>query len=238
MTPEQVSGNVTRRLVNTIGGAIVRAECVAGDRLPTEAEMSQQYGTSRTVTREAIKMLTAMGLVKSWPRRGTMVQDEALWNLMDPNVMAWFLDRRVTASLLKDFLNMRLAIEPAAASMAASRRSNTAEIEAALKAMRDAAKGMGDPVDADSAFHAAVLRASGNRFFAQLAPLVATALRMTVRVTNQLKGVKMASVEDHERVLIAISKGNPRQAQVAISSMIQEALNLIESSFPDVEDAV
>lgn len=238
MNTDQVGGNITRTLVDAIGGAIVRGECIAGDRLPTEAEISEQHGASRTVTREAIKMLTAKGLVKSWPRRGTLVQDEARWNLMDPDVLAWLLDRRFSATLLEDFLYMRLAIEPAAASMAARRRSNTAEIEAALQAMRDAADGMGDPLDADSAFHAAVLRASGNRFFAQLAPLVGTALRMTVRVTNRLKGVRIANVEAHERVLVAISKGNPRQARLAMAAMIQEALDLIQSGFQEVKEVV
>ena len=152
MVLERTGGNITRRLVEQIGGAIVRREYVSGDQLPTEADLSEHHQASRTVTREAIKMLTGKGLVKSWPKRGTLVEDESQWNLMDPDVLGWLLDRRPSVSLVNDFLAMRLAIEPAAASMAASNRASTDEIATALQAMRDAESGMGDPLEADSAF--------------------------------------------------------------------------------------
>ena len=235
MSPDRVEGNITRALVQRIGGAIVRGERASGDRLPTEAEMSKHFGASRTVTREAIKMLTAKGLVKSWPKRGTVIQEEAQWNLMDPDVLAWLLERRLSPRLLKDFLYMRLAIEPMAASMAARRGADTDEMAVALLAMRNAESAMGDSLEADSAFHAAVLRASGNRFFAQMAPLVATALRMTVRVTNRLKGVQIANVDDHERILFAISAGKAGEARKATESLIREALNLVEREFRSAE---
>ena len=93
--------------------------------------------------REAIKMLTAKGLVRSWPRRGTVVEDESRWNLMDPDVLTWLLERRISPTLLEEFLHMRLAIEPAAASMAASKGADTGELALALQAMRDASDAWG-----------------------------------------------------------------------------------------------
>lgn len=234
MVVERIGGNITRGLVDRLGGAIVRGEILSGDRLPTEADLSAQFRASRTVTREAIKMLTGKGLVKSWPKRGTLVEDESRWNLMDPDVLGWLLDRRPSVSLVNDFLYMRLAIEPAAASAAAKARAETDAIAAALQSMRDAENGMGDALAADSAFHAAVLRASGNRFFSQMAPLVGTALRMTARLTNRLKGVRAANVDDHERILTAISRGHPRQARRTTEFLIQEALNLIDSRLDDL----
>lgn len=119
MQSRRARGNVTRQLVDIIGGAIVRGEFAMGDNLPTEVAMSDQYSAGRTVTREAIKMLTAKGLLRSWPRRGTIMQNEREWNLLDPDVPVWLLDRRPSVPLLKEFLGTRLAIEPAAASMAA-----------------------------------------------------------------------------------------------------------------------
>lgn len=229
MSFERGGGNITRSLVERIGGAIVRGEYPAGERLPTEVELSQHFESSRTVMREAMKMLMAKGLVRSWPRRGTVVEDESRWNLMDPDVLAWLLERRISPGLLEDFLYMRLAIEPAAASMAAAKRADTSEISHALNAMREAAQGGGDELEADSAFHAAILRASGNRFFSQMATLVATALKMTVRVTNRIKGVRSADVDDHERILAAISMGEAEEARRAAESIILEALNLIAS---------
>ena len=227
MQIRRAGGNVTRQLVDTIGGAIVRGEFAMGDNLPTEVAMSDRYSASRTVTREAIKMLTAKGLVRSWPRRGTIVQHEREWNLLDPDVLVWLLDRRASVPLLEEFLGMRLAIEPAAASMAAQIGADTTEIEIALESMRRAEEGSGDPLEADSAFHAAVLRASGNRFFAQMAPLVDTALKMTIRLTNKIKGVRSASVADHESILVAIREGRKQRAFRETKAMIEEALALV-----------
>ena len=233
MERRQAGNNVTRELLDVIGGAIVSGDFPTGETLPTEAVMSERYCVSRTVTREAIKMLTAKGMVRSWTRRGTIVQQEPQWNLLDPDVLAWILDRRASIPILKDFLNMRLAIEPAAASMAAEIAADTTEIETALELMKQADEGLGDPLHADSAFHAAVLRSSGNRFFAQMAPLVDTALRMSIRLTNKIKGVRNASVEDHESILVAIRNGRKEKAYRDTKAMIEEALALVQTPLND-----
>lgn len=227
------SSNMTRGLLNTLGARIVRGDYDVGDVLPSEADIAQGHKVSRTVTREAMKMLAAKGLVKAWPRRGTIVQDERDWNLMDPDVMKWLLDRGVSLKLVKDFLNMRLAIEPAAAEMAAIKGEDLSEIEEALSKMTQAANGIGDALSADCMFHASILKASGNRFFEQMAPLVDTALRMTIRVTNQIKGVQMASIEDHENILNAIRGGQSKRARDLIHTHICAALDLVEATYPN-----
>lgn len=221
------TGNVTRSLVEEIGGAIVRGDFAIGNSLPTEADLASQYGVSRTVTREAMKMLTAKGLVQAWPRRGTIVQVESNWNLLDADVLAWLLERNVSVPLVKDFLRMRLAIEPAAAETAAAIGADVSEIEKAVEQMERAAKHVGDPLGADSLFHASILRASGNPFFAQMAPMVDTALRMTIRITNRIKGVKVASIDEHVEILTAIRDRDPDLSRVLIKTHIERALELI-----------
>ncbi|WP_017930684.1 FadR/GntR family transcriptional regulator [Robiginitomaculum antarcticum] len=227
------SGGITRALLDELGGSIVRGDYVIGTNLPAEAEIAAMHKVSRTVTREAMKMLAAKGLVKAWPRRGTIVQDEEDWNLMDPDVMTWLLERGMSVKLVKDFLNMRLAIEPAAAEMAALNKADTSEVEKALDLMKRAATGGGDALSADCMFHASILKASGNRFFAQMSPLVDTALRMTIRVTNQIKGVQMASVTDHEDIFTAIKSGKATRARKLIHGHISAALDLVEATYPD-----
>src|SRR5262249_47442185 len=78
-------------LVHALGMQIVRGELKPGDALPTEVESTSGPGVSRTVVREAIKVLAAKGLVVSRPKTGTQVRDRSFWNLMDPDVLAWRL---------------------------------------------------------------------------------------------------------------------------------------------------
>ena len=88
-------------------------------------------------------------------------------------------------------------------------------------------RGDDDPLDSDIAFHVAVLRASRNRFYAQLTGFTSTALRFSIRMTNRYKGVRLASVADHKKVADAIIAGKPGVAGEAMRRLIQEALEII-----------
>jgi DNA-binding FadR family transcriptional regulator len=222
---------LTGAVVERIGGQIVRGDVPAGGSLPIEAELARQHDTSRTVIREAVKMLTAKGLVGSRPRRGTYVEPEARWNILDPDVLRWMLQRRFSFALMRDFLVAREGIEPRAAAAAAIRqdRKAIAEIAARLDDMREAERGRMDSLEADIAFHIAILHASGNRFFVQFSHVIETALRFSIRLTNAVKGVRMASVADHERIYLAIARGDAHGAEQAAQDLLTEAIRLLDS---------
>src|SRR3546814_6476871 len=76
---------------------------------PTEAELAKTHDVSRSVTREAVKMLTAKGLLGARPKQGTFVQPEGNWNLFDTDVLRWLLERRSSISLLRQFNDLRIA---------------------------------------------------------------------------------------------------------------------------------
>lgn len=221
---------LTRELVEAIGGKIVRGDSPPGASLPIEADLATHYETSRTVMREAIKMLTAKGLVGSRPRRGTYVEPESKWNILDPDVLRWILQRRFSFELMRDFLIARQGIEPKAAAAAAIRqdREAIAEIGRRLEDMREAAAGRMDSLETDIAFHVAILHASGNRFFVQFSHVIETALRFSIRLTNSEKGVPMASVADHERIYVAIEKGDVMAAERAADDLLTEAIRLLD----------
>ena len=111
-----------------------------------EVELCETYGVSRTVLREAVKMLTAKGLFGSRPRQGTRVLPESQWNLLDPDVLRWLLERKFSIELLIEFTEVRLAIEPKAAARAARVASSEdkAMIMAAIERMM-AAERRGQP---------------------------------------------------------------------------------------------
>ncbi len=179
--------------------------------------------------REAVKMLTAKGLLGARPRLGTWVETEDKWNLLDPDVLGWLLERKFSMTLLIEFTQIRLAVEPGAAALAAAAAGpeEKAAIRNAIERMQAADRGEDSPLDSDIAFHVAVLRGSRNRFYAQLSELTATALRFSIRMTNRYKGVRLASVADHKKVSDAILAGRPGAAGEAMRSLIQEALDLI-----------
>ena len=227
--------NLTRRVVEALGQAIVTGTWDAAGAFPIEAELCARFVVSRSVVREAVKMLTAKGLLSARPRRGTVVEPEPHWNLLDPDVLRWLLERAPSPALLAEFTQMRLGIEPQAAALAAQavchgQTGGLLPIREALARMQAAGAGQDDPLASDIAFHVAILHASGNRFLVQLRELVDTALRISIRMTNARKGVALASVDDHARVLHAIEAGDPVAAAAAMRALLGEALDLIEAA--------
>ena len=227
--------NLTRRVVEALGQAIVTGTWDAAGAFPIEAELCARFGVSRSVVREAVKMLTAKGLLSARPRRGTVVEPEPHWNLLDPDVLRWLLEPAPSPALLAEFTQMRLGIEPQAAALAAQAVCHgqtgwLLPIREALARMQAAGAGQDDPLASDIAFHVAILHASGNRFLVQLRELVDTALRISIRMTNARKGVALASVDDHARVLHAIEAGDPVAAAAAMRALLGEALDLIEAA--------
>jgi DNA-binding FadR family transcriptional regulator len=225
-----VGRNLTRTMLDALGRAIVTGQYETRP-FPTEAEIARAHGVSRSVTREAVKMLTAKGLVSARPRHGTVIEPSSGWNLLDPDVLRWMLERNFSVELLRHFNQLRIAIEPEAAALAA--RHHTAddlkEIRAGLDRMTDAEAGRDDTLAADIAFHVAVLRASQNPFYLQFRAMVATALQTSIRFTNRIKG-RTASVADHAAVADAIARRDADAARETMASIIGEVLDLIEVS--------
>jgi DNA-binding FadR family transcriptional regulator len=224
--------NITYSLVESLGQSIVGGRYEVDHPFSTEAELSKQYGASRSVTREAVKMLTTKGLITARPRQGTCVQPESHWNLFDPDVLRWLLDRKFSLKLLREFTEVRLAIEPTAAAMAARHadREGLAAIQANLGRMRAAELGEDEPLAADIAFHVSILKATRNPFYIQLDELVNTALRISIRFTNSRKGVRQASVPGHQKVVDAIVARDPPAAAAAMNALLLEVMELIEQA--------
>jgi DNA-binding FadR family transcriptional regulator len=232
MTVHPRGQNLTYSIVHDLGIAIVTGTFSKQNPFPIEAELCRQYGASRTVLREAVKMLTSKGLLNARPRQGTWVQPEEHWNLLDPDILGWLLERKFSPALLIEFSEVRLAVEPAAAALAArvAGAAEKAAVLSGIERMQAAERGDDDPLDSDIAFHVAVLRATRNRFYAQLTGLTATALRFSIRTTNRYKGVRLASVADHKKVADAIIAGKSAVAAEAMRKLIQEALDLITAA--------
>lgn len=228
--PIQLGRNLTYGMLDALGRAIVIGSYDSRD-FPTEAELAKQHGVSRSVTREAVKMLTAKGLLSARPRQGTTIQPSTSWNLFDTDVLRWLLERKFSVDLLRHFNQLRVAIEPEAAALAATfaDERQRQDISAGLARMEAAEEGQDNALDADIAFHVAILRASGNPFFMQFRDVVSTALRTSIQFTNRIKG-RTASVSDHAAVRDAILRRHADGARVAMKKIIGDVLVLIETA--------
>jgi DNA-binding FadR family transcriptional regulator len=212
------SGNITVELVNRLGQEIVSGRFSKGDGLPNEGVLSSELKISRTAVREAIKMLTAKGLVGSRPRLGTEVRPVSDWNLLDSDVLRWLRESPPDRAIVIELLELRLGFEPEASALAARRAdpSQLARIEEAYGFMRASAAGNYDPVEADCRFHEAIIAATNNRFYQPLGALVRTALSLTAPITNAIFGHAVGDLEAHGDVLLAIEK---KKEQLAFDLM-------------------
>ena len=222
--------NLTFGMLETLGRAIVTG-AYESERFPTEAELAAQHMVSRSVTREAVKMLTAKGLLTARPRKGTTVQPASCWNLFDTDVLRWLLEREFSLELLRQFSELRIAIEPAAAALAAREADPeaVAAIARGYRRMEAAEAGRDDPLDSDIAFHIAILEACGNPFYHQFRDVVATALRTSIRFTNRFKG-RTASLPAHHAVLAAIEARDPQAARAAMTAIIDDVMLLFKEA--------
>lgn len=219
-------------VVDQLGRDIVIGEFGEANPFRGEAELAAKIGVGRSVVREAVKILGAKGLLAGRPRHGTWVQPEEQWNLLDPDVLRWLLERKFSLQRLMQFTEVRLAIEPIAAALAASNPDPGAlqPVENAIRRMEAAESGDDDPLQSDIAFHVSILRASGNPFFLTLRNQVSGALKTSIQFTHQMNGVQLADVAHHRGVFNAIEERNSKLARSRMEALIMSAVDVIKQT--------
>ena len=205
--------NLTYSLTHQIGAEIIQGRYGKGN-FPTEAELSIEYKISRNVIREAIKMLTAKGLISSRPRKGITVMPSECWNMFDPDVLIWTLSARPGMDLLREFTQLRMAIEPEAARLAAANSMDGMlinSISLSFLAMKKKNISQQEFLEADIQFHSAILSASKNPYFLQMRQFVALALRC--RFANKGEYSKISQyLSENQKILDAIFVGDEEMA--------------------------
>lgn len=222
--------NLSHRMTQELGKSIVCGEFGVNDSLPTEAELCDRFGVSRTAVREAVKMLSAKGLISSKPRQGIRVLPQEDWNIFDSDLLSWSLEGNPSMRVLREFLQMRVAIEPEAAALGAryARPERVAAVKEALDRMRNAPEGSEEALQADIDFHIGILYTSENRFYIRMRDFIRTALSVSIRHTNVIKGNPDAVLEDHAKVYDAIANKDHVAARSAMLFLMEEALGFIE----------
>lgn len=219
-------------IARDLGVAITSGKYQPGDLLVGEVASSAKLEVSRTAYREAVRILSAKGLVESKPKVGTKVSSKSKWHMLDPDVLAWAFESEPDLELLESLFELRNIVESAAAALAAVRRSSTD-----LDAMRNGIERMarftlateeGRQGDAD--FHSSLLQATGNPYIISLTNGVNAAVKTTTMFKQRERPLPRDPVPDHLRVFQAIADRDAERAEHEMSTLIRLALQDIPLS--------
>ncbi len=217
-------------VVQELGMRIVSGDLQPGDLLPREERLAENMQVSRTALREAMKVLSAKGLVEARPKVGTRVRDARFWHQLDADVLAWRCASMPTADFVQKLLEMREIIEPAAAASAA-RNCNAQQLEQlenAFAAMQ-AAQDLDAWAEADLDFHEAVLTATNNELLVSLFSVIATALGTFFVLSARNAQDFKYSLPHHGKVLEAIRRREPEIARSTMQNMVADSRNNMKS---------
>lgn len=222
--PRQRGRGLAHSLVDDFGVRIRDGVLRPGDKLPTESEIMQAFGVSRTVVREALSKLQAGGLVETHHGVGTFVLQPRAAGVsgvvgafrLDPGEIATSVD-------VLAVLELRISLETESAGLAATRRT-----EAQLLAMRSALDDFernvavaGDTVAPDFRFHLEIAQATGNPYFADIMGHLGTTIIPRTRISAirnlDRGGAYLSRVNrEHEEIYAAIARRDAESARAAM----------------------
>jgi len=196
-----------------------------GDKLPSERELSEILGVSRSSIRDAIRSLELVGMVEPRQGVGTVVREISASTLISP--LASVLTRH--QKLVGELLDFRLMLEPPLAARAAEHASpeEVSEMEEILRHQEEKLHRGELAVEEDSEFHYNIAMASGNSVVLKVLDLIMDLLRETRERSLQVEGRPQRSLAGHRRVLAAIKKSDAEAADVAMRRHIQDVQEIV-----------
>lgn len=219
-----VTPGLATQVSRELGRRIVSGSLVEGSLIDDETKLSTRFGVSKSVVREAIKMLVGKGLLDVRRGSGTRVRLRAEWALLDDDVLAWHQSVTPQPKVLSQLMAIRRMMEPKAASWAAQYGSDESHrtIEAAHKQMEKECDSNEDFVVADALFHRAILRAADNEFLLSMEGVIFSALLTSIKLTNRDPHENKNSIPFHFAVMSAILKRDHIAAEQEMSAHLDD----------------
>ena len=222
-------------VVEELGLRIAKGEFQPGDTLPNEDALCRQFDVSRGVLREATKVLSEKGLIKSRPKTGTRILPRRDWNVFDPDVLSWTYTTGDTFEFLRNITEIRRVVEAEAARMAAMRATeeDLAPIRQAYREMEDMVDDEGgfsaeSFIQLDLQFHTAILDACHNELMAQLGRIMRQALLTGRQIDRPTTGDRQTSLQSHMAITEAIAEHDPERAYTAAQGHIDQVWGEIQ----------
>ncbi len=204
----------------------IQGKDLDGQMLPVEADLCRELNVSRTVLREAIKTLSAKGMVNVRSKRGTNIRPREQWNLLDPNVLEWHADCRTDdEAFIRDLCEVRQFLEPAAAELAAE-RATPDEVTQLYEHLGEMAANVDVPekfISADLKFHTNIFSSARNDLLRYIADAIGGALRASRSITVLRPGSSSDSLPLHRSVADAIRHRDPISARASMLYLVRSA---------------
>ncbi|WP_185984754.1 FadR/GntR family transcriptional regulator [Aureimonas mangrovi] len=211
-------------VVGQLGRAIVDGTLPAGSILPGDGELISRFGVSRTVLREAMKTLAAKRLVEPKAKVGTRVLGSASWNLFDADVLSWRIEAGVDEAFIQHLAEIRLALEPAAASLAARHASerDVLRLYEIAGRMNDLSHTPESVARVDLEFHQELARASRNPFMVSAGGVIEAALALSFKLSSPARTREEMEelARNHLRIVQAVAAGDGEKAATAMRLVI------------------
>lgn len=213
-------------VLDALGKAIATGEIGCGSVLLIE-EVEERYGISRSVAREAVRMLESLGMIALKRRIGCIVQPRASWIVSDPRVIGWRLEGTSQGEELDQLMQLRAGIEPIAARLAALRRDEVSGKrlqELAARMLTLGRSGAGDREEfliADIEFHTLVLTVSRNDHFGAFADVFATVLTERNHRGLLSRHPDPRAMDAHVDVAAAVAAADPDWAERAARYLVE-----------------
>jgi GntR family transcriptional repressor for pyruvate dehydrogenase complex len=222
---ERVS--IIDQVVHELKEMCLSGQLVAGDKLPTEMQLCETLNVGRSTVREAFRVLQAMGLIEMRPGRGAFLRDSST---VDPDgISRWFREHQIQ---LRDFMEVRMALEPLAVRLAIENgtEQDLAELEAVFANFEKGQKSrdVAGMVVADEAFHNAIAQASHNQLLILISRNIAEAF--TEYRTRSFASGKIGdnALEPHRQIVKAIRRRDVHDAEKQMRSHLMISLRDIE----------
>jgi DNA-binding FadR family transcriptional regulator len=212
-------------IFEALGDQIIGGVLAEGDVLPTEPALCEEFGFSRTVVREGLKLLEGRGLVRVEQGRGTTVQPRGSWDLLDPDVLGMALAYDTNMALLDNLMTVRRVLEREMAATAAGRLSEAdlAELDRLVVSMESVYDDYSQFRVLDNAFHEIVMRASGNEVGLTIVRVIHRygGARPPLAATPASKATLKRTAAEHRAIVDALSAGDGERAGELISAHIE-----------------
>jgi DNA-binding FadR family transcriptional regulator len=215
--------NLSYILAEKLAQRILRGEYEAGSILPGEIELGELFSVSRTAVREAVKTLTAKGMVLPRPRIGTRVMPRSHWNFLDKELLTWWMTEENFNDVVDYFLVMRNSLEPQACSLAAingdgKQKAYLNELMTEMVKLQTSFD-RERWIEVDMAYHEHIYEMSGNPFLCSFANLFRSIYYNYFTAITDNEVIKL---DLHQAIVDAITQGNGQAALIAGQALLQE----------------